>query len=33
MDSASYRTFILKQFQVEKRNVDELKAAGVNVGN
>lgn len=33
MDSAAYTKFIHAQFLVEKRNVDELKAAGVSVSN
>ena len=33
MDSATYTKFIADQFQVEKRNIDELKAAGVQLTN
>jgi len=33
MDSATYTKFIAEQFQLEKRNVDELKAAGVQLSN
>jgi len=31
MDSAEYTRFVAAQFEVEKRIVQELKAAGVNL--
>lgn len=33
MNSASYTQFVKEQFEVERRNMDELKAAGVVLGN